>query len=472
MQGETLLLAALNSEHCRMSAEGHDDDGALDPGKELRAAGVSCDVFIRGLLDQGASPDVASAAHGTPLIKTVFMARPDLATLLLEADADANLKGTHALQGVTPLSQAVKTAQVETATLLIKHGANVNEKSAAIHEANNAVCRAMLPVMLAASCADATMCRVLLEAKADPDSYDEDGQTTLQMVSSTDGSMRIAEAFEIAAMLLAHGASVNYADAPATPNRPDAHVYAMKGRSPLFLASGHSAQPDLVRLLLEQVADPNQQADGGLTPLLNAAYNGGAEVCRLLLNSHADAGRRLEGPAGTSPTSPLLQAIECGHENVVRVLTAARPELVLEPAGGMLPIQIAMSVGPDGAACAMHLFEAMQSLVGRVAMPPSTLYTMISLFNGGSFFSSGPSEHHGRTGLTPQQIASLPTRTLSTDEGVEPAHGGQCAICMVEFAANDKLTTLACHHEFHSACVGAWLQLAMTCPLCRASSWE
>jgi len=237
MQGETLLLAALNSEHCRMSAEGHDDDGALDPGKELRAAGVSCDVFIRGLLDQGASPDVASAAHGTPLIKTVFMARPDLATLLLEADADANLKGTHALQGVTPLSQAVKTAQVETATLLIKHGANVNEKSAAIHEANNAVCRAMLPVMLAASCADATMCRVLLEAKADPDSYDEDGQTTLQMVSSTDGSMRIAEAFEIAAMLLAHGASVNYADAPATPNRPDAHVYAMKGRSPLFLAS-------------------------------------------------------------------------------------------------------------------------------------------------------------------------------------------------------------------------------------------
>ena len=50
------------------------------------------------------------------------------------------------------------------------------------------------------------------------------------------------------------------------------------------------------------------------------------------------------------------------------------------------------------------------------------------------------------------------------------ADRGQCAICMIEFAENDKLTVLPCAHEFHSACVCAWLQLAPTCPLCRAST--
>ena len=479
MQGETLLLTALNSEHCRMSAEGQDDpDGSLDPGKDVRSASVGCGEFIRGLVERGASPNVPSPTHGMPLIKASFMGRADLIRVLLEAEADPNLKDARYCQpGIAPLSQAVSMAQVDIARLLLEHGAKVDERSAVLLMDTllngMSMGRRMLPLMLAASNANVAMCRTLLEARANPDGYDEDGQTTLQMVSSTDGSVRIAEAYEIAAELLTHGASVNYADAPAEPSRPDAHLHAMKGRSALFLAVGHTAEPDLVRLLLEHQADPNQPAHMGLTPLLNAAYNGGAVVCRMLIDAQADPMMMIEGPPGSTPTSPLLQAIEYGHEDVVSVLVGARPELVAQRVGGYLPIQVAMMGGPEGVSCAMRLLAAMQSAIGRVAMPPSMMYTMINLFSGPGNLPAegGHPEHRGNIGLTPQQVDLLPTRTLGSDEGNEPAADrGQCAICMIEFAENDKLTVLPCAHEFHSACVCAWLQLAPTCPLCRAST--
>ncbi|CAN6202257.1 unnamed protein product [Urochloa humidicola] len=45
-----------------------------------------------------------------------------------------------------------------------------------------------------------------------------------------------------------------------------------------------------------------------------------------------------------------------------------------------------------------------------------------------------------------------------------------CAVCLCEFAGDDKLRLLpTCGHAFHVPCIDAWLLSHSTCPLCRGS---
>ncbi|KAJ1258356.1 hypothetical protein BS78_10G069000 [Paspalum vaginatum] len=45
-----------------------------------------------------------------------------------------------------------------------------------------------------------------------------------------------------------------------------------------------------------------------------------------------------------------------------------------------------------------------------------------------------------------------------------------CAVCLCEFASDDKLRLLpTCGHAFHVPCIDAWLLSHSTCPLCRGS---
>jgi hypothetical protein len=45
-----------------------------------------------------------------------------------------------------------------------------------------------------------------------------------------------------------------------------------------------------------------------------------------------------------------------------------------------------------------------------------------------------------------------------------------CAVCLCEFADDDKLRLLpTCGHAFHVPCIDAWLLSHSTCPLCRGS---
>ncbi|XP_040380423.1 RING-H2 finger protein ATL3-like [Oryza brachyantha] len=73
--------------------------------------------------------------------------------------------------------------------------------------------------------------------------------------------------------------------------------------------------------------------------------------------------------------------------------------------------------------------------------------------------------------------SSLPVSVYSAAS--DGAGGGQqqpgkaaaeCAVCIVEFRDGDRARLLPrCGHRFHADCVGPWLRLHSTCPLCRAS---
>jgi E3 ubiquitin-protein ligase DOA10 len=44
-----------------------------------------------------------------------------------------------------------------------------------------------------------------------------------------------------------------------------------------------------------------------------------------------------------------------------------------------------------------------------------------------------------------------------------------CAICLMEFTAEDEITPLPCDekHYFHTSCIEEWLKNNNICPLCK-----
>ena len=77
-------------------------------------------------------------------------------------------------------------------------------------------------------------------------------------------------------------------------------------------------------------------------------------------------------------------------------------------------------------------------------------------------------------GLQPvDDVASaLPVYVYSSSAGAgdESGKAPECAVCIVELRDGDSARLLPrCGHRFHADCVGAWVRLHATCPLCRAS---
>ncbi|KAG2619812.1 E3 ubiquitin-protein ligase ATL9-like [Panicum virgatum] len=81
--------------------------------------------------------------------------------------------------------------------------------------------------------------------------------------------------------------------------------------------------------------------------------------------------------------------------------------------------------------------------------------------------------HEDDLGAPPLEDVALavPVYTYSSagaDDGGKQA-ADECAVCIVELRDGDSARLLPrCGHRFHADCVGAWLRLHATCPLCRA----
>ncbi|CAM0950293.1 unnamed protein product [Alopecurus aequalis] len=45
----------------------------------------------------------------------------------------------------------------------------------------------------------------------------------------------------------------------------------------------------------------------------------------------------------------------------------------------------------------------------------------------------------------------------------------ECAVCLTDFEAEDKVSTMPCNHCFHQGCISEWLQVSCVCPLCRGA---
>jgi ankyrin repeat protein len=194
----------------------------------------------RLLVAAGANVRVRTALGNTPLI--LAARRPGnsrTVRLLVEHGADAAERND---AGIGAVLSGAASGDVETVRLLLDAGAKVDDLSKSdVPRATEIVARFRTPLMWAAYHNDVRMVRLLLERGADPNRPTYFGNP-LSHACWSDG-------LESAEILIARGANVHARD-------------AVGDFTPLHWAAGTEAsRPDLVKLLLDNGADPN--AAGG-----------------------------------------------------------------------------------------------------------------------------------------------------------------------------------------------------------------
>jgi uncharacterized protein len=238
---------------------------------------------IRSLASAGIDIDTKDAYGATALMKACLWDQRDVVGLLLELQADVNVRDSSF--GSTALIFAALAGNLEIAQLLLAHGANPN-----------AATRVGGTALMAASRANhKRIVDLLLDHAADPSRRDKRGFTAL-IEAAREGSA------EAVSSLLAKGkgCDVNAAD--------------VDERSALFWA-GFKGHAEVVRQLLKVGAVPDLPDKDGNTALIWACFRDHLEVITLLLECGADVNCQT-----SSGYSPLLAATGAGHIDAVRLL--------------------------------------------------------------------------------------------------------------------------------------------------------
>ena len=232
---------------------------------------------------------LASPAAGAdaPLAEAVKQRDADAVSALLDQRADVNAPQA---DGATALHWAAYWNDVDTARVLMRAGASVNV-------ANDL---GVTPLWLASTHADAALVMTLLRAGAAPNVAHMLGESPLMAAART-GRVQVVSA------LLAHGADVN-ATEPA--HDQTALMWAAANRHPgvvqALIEAGAAVQARSrvrrrkvylpsrgasYRLGFEEHierGDIEEREQGGFTPLLFVAQQGGVESARLLLAAGAN----------------------------------------------------------------------------------------------------------------------------------------------------------------------------------------
>jgi ankyrin repeat protein len=279
-------------------------------------------VVAKYLLDHGADVNGFSGNHGyVPLIAAAENGHKAMVELLLARGADvsgrglnpfylavskgylgvaevllANKADVNAPSGtdgnrMRPVHVAARDGRMDLLQLLIQHGADVNASAPG-----------WTPLGLAANSDNTNAVKILLDAKADIEAKNGNGNTALHEAAKTDDAGLIS-------LLLQAGATVD------ATNREDT--------TPLMLAVTGN-RTNAVRVLLEHKANPNRPGVGSRNfppsrstnalPVMFAIWSGYDDVLKLLL----DAGANPE--AGSPYAEPLFDAINNYHVGAVQLL--------------------------------------------------------------------------------------------------------------------------------------------------------
>lgn len=207
---------------------------------------------------------------------------------------------------------------------------------------------AFTTLMFAAQWGDLDIVRALLENGAQPDARTRNGLTALQLAAAS-GNASIVE-------LLIRYLYTGNALLPQHVLRP-AHLLAQlnalteNGQSALSMAAA-SGHYQVCALLLEAGAtataaaaaeddeDSDDESRVDTEPLLNAARNGDAAICTLLIRHGADVNLQKPGDS-----APLIYAALSGDLATCKALVAHNAKLDIVDANGNSPLSAASSFG-------------------------------------------------------------------------------------------------------------------------------
>ena len=252
--------------------------------RSLSFAGIVIGSCIAILIASVAGPALASPAADAPLADAAMHGDIDAVRSLLDQSVDVNAPQG---DGTTALHWAAYRDDPEIARLLIEADADINAKTRLGD---------LTPLLLAAKNGNTTLIEILLEAGTDANDADANGTTPL-MYSAASGK---ADAVKV---LLESGAEVNATD---TTNGQTALMFAAsQGRADVvgILAAG-GADPDVLTKLSEVIRwkdryrdedgnaavkeDRPESSSGGFTALHFAAREGHLQVTRELVAAGAD----------------------------------------------------------------------------------------------------------------------------------------------------------------------------------------
>jgi len=319
--GDIATVRALIARHANVNTQASDGSTAL-----LWAAYQSNADMVRALLGAGAKADLKNQYGVTPLLQASRTGDAPIISLLVKAGA--NIKQTNP-DGVTPLMSAARSGKLDAVRLLLEAGADPNaadtyqEETAlmwAAVEGHDEVVKALLKagadpnltarattiydrkhadhpsggftaLMFAARNGHEAIVRTLMQGGANPNIYNDDGATAMIIAIVNDR-------FDLAKTLLDLGAKANDGSLYFAVDMHDATT-DMRARDGSRLRADHPntlTALDLIRVLLDHGADPNQAFVGQLhsttlccsdnidaSPFFRAAQASDVEALKLML---------------------------------------------------------------------------------------------------------------------------------------------------------------------------------------------
>ena len=237
----------------------------------------------------------------------------DVTRVVLLLEKERNMIGALDALGWTPLHTAAFQGHDQIVRLLTLSGAKIDAKDNL----------SRTPLMFAAEEGLNATVLALLEAGADVNFSDGTFSPLSEAIVTGGSSGRL----ETVKLLLEHGAS---------PIDPDG-----VGFYPLHLATKNA---ELVSILLERGADPNQGYTSGITAMFFAAKKGIAASLERLI----EAGASVEAPVGSN--TPLYCAIEEQNEEAVAVLLKHHANVNVPCRHSWTPLMLAAKLGHYGIA--------------------------------------------------------------------------------------------------------------------------
>ena len=344
------------------------------------------DLAIRDLIAKGANPNSHDATYyNYPLHMAAHHGHAQAITTLIELGAHIEIQN---LFGDTALLCAAKCNQPEALKALINHGASIFVSSASYKTA--------LHVAAQNQSADALQVLLNTPLKATINQKDHDENTPLHAACLGLGKWRLI-APEKTDLEMSRRTIQSLLDAGADPNMPDCD-----GQTPLMLCMEQPV-PEVTRLLMSVSDDLNRLYSKGFDALYYAVKYGRAENASLLLEAGVDVNRQTA--TGDSLLHQLMTStnIETQQQRIdtARLLVAWGLDLNQPDADNYTPLRYAVLMGDD-----TEISQALLDLGAEILHDmPDTVQTTTRRAEAQARFDA-------TLGATPPDVSSLTATDL------------------------------------------------------------